>query len=516
MSRSKLSSAPTVRQAFRIAMHVVAACDPLEYLEARLVEQNLRPGRPRGLTVQQLMTLLLCMALTDRPMFIERVPTMLQDLSPSDRHELGLQHVTSNQVEYLYARMARILQPDLDIPDNTPGKVSTLNAYLDGLLNGLMSASTAVRPDFERGAAIDGTRVASRYQYTWGTDRTTGKKVKRFSDRDTTFHVMPTTDDRGNTDYKDICGYGITAIVNTPLHTNADSTVPMATEALAVSDVVMAYTQAHVIAAPMVERIGAFGGIKSLVADNGYYHHPDFPDVVRQAGIDPVMPLHTDRKGVRDVHRGVVATADTVVCPATPSAFLDIKGVSGESLERTVEKRGPYELVPHGKRKPDGSQRFSCPAVRGKVRCPLVDRSMRLSNELPTVKPPQSEHAVCTQKTITLPGHFLTYVQTHSVGTETNRTFMGYRQRVESSFAQLKSRRGGGLSGDTIAVRSLAKTAVLYGVIMAAENVMRFIGSIAKLAGSVRDAPTEYDWLDTKAAVWLAVLELVGRPRGDP
>ncbi|MDA2979754.1 MAG: hypothetical protein O3B42_08370 [Actinomycetota bacterium] len=75
---------------------------------------------------------------------------------------------------------------------------------------------------------------------------------------------------------------------------------------------------------------------------------------------------------------------------------------------------------------------------------------------------------------------------------------------------------GDGLSGDVIAVRGLVKTALLYGVMVAAENAMRLIGSIRKEQIRLVDAPSVFEWLDTRPPVWLAIAGLDTPARGDP
>jgi hypothetical protein len=57
----------------------------------------------------------------------------------------------------------------------------------------------------------------------------------------------------------------------------------------------------------------------------------------------------------------------------------------------------------HARQDADGYLRVACPAVMGKVRCPLRPQSMTLSRDRPEIlTPPEHPPASCTQQTITV------------------------------------------------------------------------------------------------------------------
>ena len=53
------------------------------------------------MSVDQWFTVLITMALTNRSLYIEHMPTMVENLHWADKATLGLTAITTNQVEYL-------------------------------------------------------------------------------------------------------------------------------------------------------------------------------------------------------------------------------------------------------------------------------------------------------------------------------------------------------------------------------------------------------------------------------
>lgn len=79
---------------------------------------------------------------------------------------------------------------------------------------------------------------------------------------------------------------------------------------------------------------------------------------------------------------------------------------------------------------------------------------------------------------------------------------MGGRQTVESSYRQLKSLTSGGLTRDAIAVRGLVRFALMFGPIVAAENVRRLVSKFGKfLDQSDGMLAHQLRWLDLASPV---------------
>ena len=89
---------------------------------------------------------------------------------------------------------------------------------------------------------------------------------------------------------------------------------------------------------------------------------------------------------------------------------------------------------------PDGYHRVMCPAVMGKIRCPLRPASMTLDRDRPEIlTPPQDPPACCTQQTLTVPPDTLAKTaQKHDYPSAAHRRSYARRTGAERGFATLK------------------------------------------------------------------------------
>ena len=81
-----------------------------------------------------------------------------------------------------------------------------------------------------------------------------------------------------------------------------------------------------------------------------------------------------------------------------------------------------------------------CPAVMGKIRCPLRPASMTLDRDRPEIlTPPQDPPACCTQQTLTVPpGTLAKTAQKHDYPSAAHRRSYARRTGAERGFATLK------------------------------------------------------------------------------
>lgn len=150
-----------------------------------------------------------------------------------------------------------------------------------------------------------------------------------------------------------------------------------------------------------------------VVADSGYAHRvpESFALPLRAAGAALVMDLHPPDRATRGTHQGAICFDGNLYCPATPKALFDLaplaRGASEEETrahDRTVPELQRFKLGRVSATDADGFHRVMCPAVMGKLRCPMRPASMALSFDHPEVlNPPEEPPGCCTNQTITVP-----------------------------------------------------------------------------------------------------------------
>jgi hypothetical protein len=88
----------------------------------------------------------------------------------------------------------------------------------------------------------------------------------------------------------------------------------------------------------------------------------------------------------------------------------------------------------------DGYHRVMCPAVMGKIRCPLRPDSMRLDRGRPEIlTPPEHPQACCTQQTITVPPAVAAKTrQKHDYPSASHRRSYARRTGAERTFSTMK------------------------------------------------------------------------------
>jgi len=159
----------------------------------------------------------------------------------------------------------------------------------------------------------------------------------------------------------------------------------------------------------------AAGGIPlgDVIDDSGYAHRDADAWAVplRQAGAQLVQDLHPHDRGPKGTHHGAVIANGNLYCPQTPRTLLELAplppGASGEQVaahDQQAAELARHKLGRHTADDADGYHRVTCPAIAGKIRCPLRPDSMLLSRDRPEVlTPPEHPPACCTQQTITVP-----------------------------------------------------------------------------------------------------------------
>lgn len=163
---------------------------------------------------------------------------------------------------------------------------------------------------------------------------------------------------------------------------------------------------------PALQDMAAAGiNLGDILADSGFsYRQADTWAIpLRGLGADLVQDLHPSDRGPQGTSEGAIICNGSLYCPATPKPLLQLiplppgATASGTAAhDQQTAELARYKLGLHAAEDPDGYRRLACPAVTGKIRCPLRPMSMALERSRPEVlNPPEHPQACCTQKTIT-------------------------------------------------------------------------------------------------------------------
>jgi len=201
---------------------------------------------------------------------------------------------------------------------------------------------------------------------------------------------------------------------------------------------------------PVLEQMPGQGiPLGDILADSGCAHRDAAAWAIplRQAGAQLVQDLHPSDRGPRGTHQGAIIANGCLYCPATPRPLLELgplpPGATSEQV--TAHDTRAAELARHKLGKisaddADGYHRVMCPAVMGKIRCPLRPASMTLDRNRPEIlTPPGHPPACCTQKTITVPPQVAAKTrQKHDYPSPAHRRSYARRTGSERTFSTIK------------------------------------------------------------------------------
>jgi len=365
------------------------------------IEAMLPAGaRPRQLSVR---TLLAGMCLTQadgRPAHLTRVRRALASLPGDDQRRLGVvadwkggpHRLTYRQTEYTFGLVARALAKDE--PDGLPSP--ELQAACDDLLEACVpaefkdSASLAVDwtdlESFSRPPPARGGPCADP-EASWGHRRN-----NLLRSQDELFY-----------------GYYFSAGTMEREENGAD--VPGLARRMTVCSCRRDPARALV---PVLTAMPGHGiPLGDILDDSGYSHRDAdaWALPLRQAGAQLVQDLHPHDRGPKGTHHGAVISNGNLYCPQTPRALLELGPLPRDATreQAAAHDAKTAELARHKLGRltaddADGYHRVACPAVTGKIRCPLRPASMRLDRDRPEIlKPPEHPQACCTQQTVTVP-----------------------------------------------------------------------------------------------------------------
>ena len=183
-----------------------------------------------------------------------------------------------------------------------------------------------------------------------------------------------------------------------------------------------------------------------ILADSGYAHRDAgaWALPLRAAGAQLICDLHPHDRGPRGTHAGAIIANGSLYCPATPKLPLHPGPLAPSAAPDDIAAHDQQttELARHkpGKITADGYHRVACPAVMGKLRCPLRTGSMTLDRNRPEIlTPPEHPPACCTQQTLTVPPDVAAKTrQKHDYPSAAHRRSYARRTSAERTFSTIK------------------------------------------------------------------------------
>ena len=368
---------------------------------APLIESLLPHGvRGRQLSARTLLAGLMLALADGRPAHLTRVRQALIALPEDDQKRLGVtaprdggpHQLTYRQVEHTFRLITNALSKNQ--PDGAPSQ--DLQQACDALLEAsiprrVKTASSSLAADWTdveawaRPVPHDAAGTGADPEAAWG-HRNVNLKVAR-----------------GEMFY----GYYLSAV--TMVADEHGPAVPELTRRITAGS--CAHDPAAALAPVLAGLPGQGVPLGDILADSGYSHRvpATWASPLRQAGAQLVHDLHPNDRGPRGTHEGAIICNGCLYCPCTPAGLLQLAplqpgaGPADVAVhDQQTAELARYKLGLHAAEDADGYRRHACPAVTGKIRCPLRPASMQLDRSRPEIlAPPEHPPACCTRRTIT-------------------------------------------------------------------------------------------------------------------
>jgi len=234
--------------------------------------------------------------------------------------------------------------------------------------------------------------------------------------------------------------------------------------------------------APVLTRMPGNGiPLGDVLADSGYAHRDAeaWAIPLRLAGAQLVQDLHPSDRGPQGTHHGAIITNGSLYCPQTPAPLLQIGPLPpGATIEDTAAhdaktaELSRHKLGPISASDADGYHRVMCPAVMGKIRCPLRPGSMTLDRDRPEIlTPPENPPACCTQQTITVRAEVAAKTrQKHDYPSKAHRISYHRRTGSERTFSTIKDHASNDISRGWCRLTGLAPLTLWLACLLAVRN----------------------------------------------
>lgn len=393
--------------------------------------------RPRQLSVRTLLVGIL-LAISDyRPAHLTRVHQALTCLAEADQFRLGvvvcfrgrLHHLTYRQVEYTVRLVVRLLSRNA--PD---GKASDL---LTEVIHSLLCASIPENYKTTSGSvAVDWTDHES-------FARPVAKGEIGGYDQQASWGHR-----RGNhPGEQDEFFFGYYLSLATLVAEESGPDVPEVVMAMNLTSCFLDPVPAFI---PVISRLASSGfGLTDVLADTGYANRlpGNWAIPLRILGANIVTDLHPHDRGRTGTFAGAILFNGNLYCPKTPEVLFDIsplgRTASYEAIcnnDALAGELARYKQAVVTSDDKDGYWRARCPALSGKLRCPLRENSMTLGFNRPTVLyPPENPPTCCKQASFTVPPSVNAKTrQKHDYPSPLHRKSYARRTAVERSNSRIK------------------------------------------------------------------------------
>jgi hypothetical protein len=420
-------------------------------------------GRPRELAVRTVLIGILLSLSEDRPAHLTRVQRALSVLCAHDQLRLGVLAVRRGRRHLLTYRQ---LERTFSVIDAALG-----DEALSSVIDALLEASIPERyKDASRSLAIDWTDYES-------FSRPKGRAGGPPADKDASFG-------RRHSDAPGVESeifFGYYGQVVTMVHDDGCPAVPELVRRIELTS--CSVDPAAAIVEVLARMVAGGIGLSDVLCDCGYSHRvaETFALPLRLLGASLVFDLHPHDRGEKGTFAGAVICNGNLYCPATPKALLSLGPLArgaGEAEQAAHDascaELARYKLGVSSSEDGDGHRRVACPALLGKLRCPLREGSMSLGFNRPTVlSPPEDELPLCcVQKTVTVPPSVGAKTrQRHDYPSAAHRRSYGRRTASERSFASGKDPAGIAMRRGWCRMMGRSKNKLMYALAFVASNL---------------------------------------------
>ena len=443
--------------------------------------------RHRQLTARTLLTGMMLTLTDDRPAHLTRVHAALTTLPADDQARLGVaeewrtgpHQLTYRQVERTFSLVADALAKEQ--PDGAPSD------DLAGICDGLLEASIpAEHKDASAALAVDWTDAE-----TWSRPPRHGTTQCADSEAYWGHRNSNLPGPKGEMFF----GYYLSAATMTREETGP--AVPELARRMTLTSCELDPVRA--LAAVLLRMPAAGIALEDILDDSGYAHRDAeaWAIPLRAAGAQLVQDLHPHDRGPRGTHHGAIIANGSLYCPATPRPLLELGPLAPAAApeQTAAHDQQTAELAKHKLGRisaddADGYHRVMCPAVMGKIRCPLRPGSMTLDRDRPEIlTPPEHPPACCAQQTITVPPAVAAKTrQKHDYPSRQHRISYARRTGSERTFSTIKDPATTSIARGWCRLMGLAPLTLWLACLLAVRNQRILAAYSARQADNARRA----------------------------